>query len=225
MPERTFYTTQILANCAILFAGKSPHLITVNDGGQRRIFIVSAITGELLLEHSGTETTHILRLLNHTENMLSAHVRAIRQGKGPVIEGPKTDWEGLRKEQQDLEERIRNFESLAADRTKKSEEELAFLKKAQENLKSDLKKRDADIEKLKKEAKQVKEKNAAEVADLKKEIGYLKIQAEREVVGWKRENDTLRGEVEYHRESGRMNIGRPGQAGWGGTPASSVFGA
>jgi hypothetical protein len=236
MPQRAFYFAQILANCAILFAGKSPHLITVNDGGQRRIFIISAITGELLLEHSGTETTHILRMLNHTENLLSAHVRAIRQGKGPVIEGPKTDWEGLVKEQQDLQERIRNFERLAADRAKKSEEELALLKKAQKNLnkssadlsemlKSDLMKRDADIEKLKQEAEQVKEKNAADVADLKKEIEYLKIQAEREVVGWKRENDTLRGEVEYHRESGRMNFGRPGQAGWDGTPASSVFGA
>jgi hypothetical protein len=62
-PVRAFYTTQILANCAILFAGKSPHLITVNDSGQRRIFIILAITGELLMEHSCTET--VAREIRH----------------------------------------------------------------------------------------------------------------------------------------------------------------
>jgi hypothetical protein len=172
MPARTFYTSQILANCAVLFPGKSPHLITVKDGSKRRIFIVSSITGELLLEHAGTESLDILRLLTHTENLLSSHVPAIRQGKGPVIGDSKS----------------------------------------------------AEIEKLKQEAAQMKEESAAEVADLKKEIESLKAQAEREVMGWKRENDTLRGEVEYHRESAKMNMGRPGQARWGGTPTTSVFG-
>jgi hypothetical protein len=178
MPARTFYTSQILANCAVLFPGKSPHMITVNDGGKRRIFIVSSITGELLLEHAGTNPPDILRLLTHTENLLSSHVPAIRQGKGPVIGDSKVDWKGLLKE----------------------------------------------VENLRQEAAQMKEKSAAEVADLKKEIESLKAQAAREVMGWKRENDTLRGEVEYHRESAKMNMGRPGQAGWGGTPTTSVFG-
>jgi hypothetical protein len=100
------------ANCAILFAGKGHHLFTARDGGQCRFFFVSAITGELLLENPGSflHPIDILSLPMYTENILSAYVEVVRQGKGPVMEGSKTEVEGLLKEVDDLQKRTGEME-------------------------------------------------------------------------------------------------------------------
>ncbi|KAF8542438.1 hypothetical protein BDD12DRAFT_939553 [Trichophaea hybrida] len=76
-------------------------MLTLNEGGTRKIFIISSTTGKLLLESTGTWPRDYSNFLNRTENMLSAHVAAIRAGEGPVRE-EAVDVVSIKQEIEDL---------------------------------------------------------------------------------------------------------------------------
>ncbi|KAF8241969.1 hypothetical protein K440DRAFT_665046 [Wilcoxina mikolae CBS 423.85] len=90
MSDPIFAHTLLLSNCSILFPPPTvPKILTVSEGGKRRIFIVCAATGRLLLEHEGTSHLDFYKFLSRTEDMLLKHVVALRRGN-PLPVGKNT---------------------------------------------------------------------------------------------------------------------------------------
>jgi hypothetical protein len=111
MSDRVYYTNQILENCAQMFPGHNPRMLTVNEGGSCKIFIVSSTSGELLLESTGTWPRDYSSFLSRTENMLSAHVAKIRAGRGTVREEKKVDVAAIIQEMEELKREMRATKS------------------------------------------------------------------------------------------------------------------
>jgi hypothetical protein len=134
MPVRAFYSAQALENCKLLFAGKNPKMIFVNEDGNYRIFIISATTGELLLEHQGTDESHICGLLGRTEVMLSAQASAIRRGVGPIIEPPGR----VKSEIDELKEMVEELKKKWETETAVLRSEVSGLKRENELLRVEM---------------------------------------------------------------------------------------
>jgi hypothetical protein len=154
MAERTFCTTQLMNNCSLLFPGKSPTMITVNDHGTRRMFIVSATTGKSLLEFKGTWSRDFNNFLEHTEDLLASQVDAIRDGKAPIIAQQEV---GLKSEIEKLKNAV---EALQKNYTA----EVAGLKKELEGWKN-------EVECRKREAETWKSENEVLRRDLAHQTG------------------------------------------------------
>jgi len=75
-------------------------MLTVNEGGSCKIFIVSSTTGKLLVESNGTWPRDYSNFLSRTEKMLSAHVAKIRAGLG----APQEKSVDIATTQQEMEE-------------------------------------------------------------------------------------------------------------------------
>ncbi|KAF8539503.1 hypothetical protein BDD12DRAFT_980952 [Trichophaea hybrida] len=151
MAERTFCVTQIMNNCSLLFPGKSPTMITVNDHGTRRMFVVSATTGKLLLEFQGTWSRDFSNFLEHTEDLLASHVGTIRSGNAPII-GNQVD---------DLKSEIEKLKNAVESLQKNYTAEVAGLKKELDGLKD-------QVSFKKQEAKRWK----SEYEDLRRDLAH-----------------------------------------------------
>jgi len=126
MSEAVFAHTLLLSNCSTLFPPPTvPKILTVSDGGPRRIFVVCAATGRLLLEQEGTAPSDFYKLLSRTEDMLSRHVTALRRGQ-PLQVGKKTEVDEkvqtleeenakLRVEKEELQRRLDKSYELQAE--------------------------------------------------------------------------------------------------------------
>jgi len=116
-------------------------MITVNDHGTRRMFIVSATTGKLLLEFKGTWSRDFSNFLEHTEDLLASQVGAIRGGKAPIIAQQKV---GLKNEIEKLKNAVEALQ-------KNYMAEVAGLKKELEGWKNEVECRKREAERWKSE--------------------------------------------------------------------------